>query len=92
MFYDYVQRLQTDDQANVRYNEWSTALEYTDDVDVDDNATDDSEYEHETDVPSKCLMIKLIAKYKEEFDLYCRRIVCIGYKSGKYDINLVVLN
>ena len=34
-------------------------------------------------------MNKLIAKYKKEFQTYCRSAVCIGFNSGKYDIHLI---
>ena len=89
VYYDYIKRLQTDDEARVQYNDWSDIQDNTDDVDVDGENDRTDEDECDTDMTTKRLMSKLIAKYKAEFDIYCNRVPCIGYNSGKYDINLI---
>ena len=92
VFYDYIKRLQTDDQASVEYNDWSVTHEDNDGSNIREDSNDSTEAdedERETDMTAKRLMSKLIAQYKEEFDVYCKQIPCIGYNSGKYDINLV---
>ena len=88
-----MKRLQSNDTADVRYNDWTDGF---DDDDDNDNDLDQNDVpteildEPEPDPTAKRLMNKLIEKYKKEFQTYCRRAVCIGFNSGKlYDINLI---
>ena len=85
VYFGFMKRLQADDQIDVRYNDWTdvTDVDSVDDEDV-------TEYPPENSDPiSQKLMIKLLRKYKEEFENYCKQAVCIGFNSGKYDINLL---
>ena len=91
-----MKRLQTNDTLDVRYNDWTDSSD-NDDDDDDDNGNEDDvpiDSEESLDEPkidptARRLMSKLIATCKEEFQTYCRRAVCIGFNSGKYDINLL---
>ncbi|MEW8545912.1 MAG: hypothetical protein AB2693_20510 [Candidatus Thiodiazotropha sp.] len=89
VYYDLLKRVQTTDKIEPRYNDWTDVIE-TDDEDDDDDVLNDADAnQEETDSLTRGLMMKLLRKYREEFEIYCKRIICIGYNSGKYDINLV---
>lgn len=32
---------------------------------------------------------KYAEKLKDEFETYCQQLICIGFNSAKYDINLI---
>ena len=91
VYYDFMRRLHATDEIETRYNDWNDASDSTDEQQSDDkeSVADDDDIELETDITTRRLMIKLLKKYKDEFEVYCRRIVCIGFNSGKYDMNLI---
>lgn len=59
---------------------------------IDDRITNEmAEYlEHDTEIEK---LIKEEQKYaeklKEEFEKYCQQLICIGFNSARYDINLI---
>lgn len=60
VYYDFMQRLQTSDDATVRYNDWTDASEQAEDV--EEEMENDSDEDLETDLTAKKIMTKLIAK------------------------------
>ena len=93
VYYSFMKRFQTNDTLDVRYNDWTDSSDNEND-DIEDEAetqmhTEETLDEAETNSAAKRIMSKLIAKYKEEFQTYCRQAVCLGFNSGKYDINLL---
>ena len=89
VYYGFMKRLQSDDTLNVRYNDWTEGSDNDEEGEDNGDENDVPTDKPKTDKTVKRLMNKLIAKYKEEFQTYCRRAVCIGFNSGKYDINLL---
>ena len=81
MFYDYIKRLQTDDQASVEYNDWSITHEDNDCSDIredNDDSTEADEDEREIDMTAKRLMSKLLQKTKKNLTCTANKSHALG--------------
>ena len=98
VYHDFLKRLHTTGELEAKYNDWtdiqetSNEQDASNDRDTDDDDDDDDDDEQAADITTKRLMLKLLKQYKKEFEIYCRRTVCIGFNSGKYDTNLIRTN
>lgn len=90
----FLKRLHAKGEFKVEYNDW-------DDISISQSADDDSASNfgneeipenREITAANKNVqekMLRLIRRVKAEFDLYCHRLIVIGFNCGKYDLNLV---
>ena len=89
----FLKRLQ-DDEFRVEYNEWGEN-EGTSETVENVSETSDTEQIAESresgaanrNVREK--MLRVISRLKSDFDLYCHRLIVLGFNSGKYDLNLI---
>ena len=66
------------------YNDRSDVL-----TEGDESWEEDDAHRKRPSDPSADELIKKLSQLKEEFESYCKQMICIGFNSSKYDMNLV---
>ena len=89
----FLKRLQ-DDEFRVEYNEWGenegtseTVENVSETSDIEQIAESGESGAANRNVREK--MLRVISRLKSDFDLYCHRLIVLGFNSGKYDLNLI---